>query len=78
MSQALNEIVDYLDLIDYNQDVYYEIRDYLRDSDETQEDQEKHITDTWGAPWSDFVDELIGDVRDLQEYESANGLPTGS
>ena len=71
MSEALNRIVDYLDLIDYDQEAYYEIRDYLREnsSSKTREEIEWHLRDAYGDIYGEFTDELIDDVQDLLKAE---------
>ena len=79
MSAYLDNIVDYINLIQSNQDTYYEIRDYLREAlarEDSEETIKQYISEKWGATWADFTDDLIFDVHDLQDHEIKHRLPT--
>lgn len=68
----------YFDLININQDIYYAIRDGLRKAIVRGDGHKRMaiwIAANYGETYEQFADELIADVRDLVEYETAHGLP---
>ena len=77
MSGNYEDGLDYFGLILSDQDLYYEIRDYLREAIQCGDNDEPMaatIRKKYGEKYALLANDLIYDARDIVEYESRSGL----